>query len=106
MEDVNKIEIKGKVVSVELKSFENGLKGNITVVTNYLYSSKGEPKVEKTFHSVSAWRSKSITCLSQLEKGQFIRVVGRYHRVDWTDEVTGELKRRWEIVADTMRIIS
>lgn len=105
MEDVNKIELKGTVVKVDLQSFDKTIKGNITVVTNYLYSSKGEPKIEKTFHKVSAWRSKGVTCLSQLEKGQFVRVLGRYHQIKWVDKVTGEEKSGWEVVADTMRII-
>ena len=105
MEDVNKIELKGHVTNVELKSFDKNLLGIVTVVTKYIYTTKGEAKIEETYHTVKAWRSKGVTCLSQLEKGQFVRVLGRYRRNRWVDDATGEQKISWEVVADTMRII-
>ena len=105
MDDLNKTELKGKIIRVDLKTVGDSLVGNFTVLTNYLFSIGGEAKIEETYHNVTAWRSKSISCLSSLQKGQFVRVTGRYHEKRWTDKVTGEEKKRWELVADTVRII-
>ena len=40
MEQINRIEIKGKIGNVRITDFEDGQSANLSVATNYIYKSR------------------------------------------------------------------
>ena len=105
MEQLNKIEIRGIVGSVYVKDFGNTKVANISVATNYGYTSRdGSAVIETTWHYVTAWEGKDIQNLDQLKKGSRIHVIGRlrnrkYVAADGTERIA------YEIVASKVEMI-
>lgn len=105
MEQLNKIEIRGIVGSVYVKDFVNAKVANISVATNYGYTSRdGSAVIETTWHYVTAWEGKDIQNLDQLKKGSRIHVIGRlrnrkYVAADGTERIA------YEIVASKVEMI-
>ena len=105
MEQLNKIEIRGIIGSVYVKDFVNAKVANISVATNYGYTSRdGSAVIETTGHYVTAWEGKEIQNLEQLQKGSGIHVIGRlrnrkYVAADGTERIA------YDIVASKVEIM-
>lgn len=105
MEQLNKIEIRGIVGSVYVKDFVNAKVANISVATDYGYTTKdGSSVLETTWHYVTAWEGKDIQNLDQLKKGSGIHIIGRlrnrkYVATDGTERIA------YEIVASKVEMI-
>ena len=105
MEQLNKIEIRGIIGSVYVKDFSNAKVANISVATDYSYTSKdGSMVIETTWHSVVAWEGKDIQNLSQLKKGTFIHVIGRLRNRKYTTP-DGIERIAYEIIANKVEIV-
>lgn len=48
MEQINRIEIKGKIGNVRITDFEDGQSANLSVATNYIYKSRDGNAVIET----------------------------------------------------------
>lgn len=103
-DSMNKIELIGTVTAFELKIINNKTVGNIRVLTRYVYNSKGEDKVEKTYHQVEAWATPKIKDLAKISVGNTVRIVGRYRKKTW--EKDGEKFSRSEVYADDVKKIA
>ena len=80
MEQLNRIELRGTVGSVYVKTFGNEKVTNFSAATNYSYVSKdGSPVVETTWHRVVAWNCPEIG------KGSRVHVIGRMRSRRYTD---------------------
>lgn len=79
MEQLNKIEIRGNVGNVLIKTVGGRRVASISVATNYAYKGRnGEPVIETTWHNVTAWEgNKGIPDLDTIEKGFPVYVTGR-----------------------------
>lgn len=78
MEQLNRIELKGTVGSIRVQTFSDKQVARISLVTNYVYKSKdGDPVIETTWHSISAWENKAFPDLASIQKGDRLYVVGR-----------------------------
>lgn len=78
MEQINRIEIRGNVGSVNTQTYPQGKVSHFTVATGYAYKDKnGGAVIDTTWHNVTAWESKGITDLDRLEKGTKVYVTGR-----------------------------
>ena len=105
MEQLNKIEIRGIVGSVYVKDFVNAKVANISVATDYGYtSSDGSAVIETTWHYITAWEGKDIQNLNQLKKGSGIHFIGRlrnrkYVAADGTERIA------YDIVASKMEMM-
>ena len=79
MEQLNKIEIRGNVGSVNILRVGNTRVAHFSVATNFAYKDRnGEPVIETTWHNVTAWEgNKGIPSLEMISKGFPIYVTGR-----------------------------
>lgn len=102
MENINKIEIRGKVRKLELKIINSKTLAQMTVETDYLYSSGGEPRKEATFHMVEAWENTQVKDLTKIQVGSWVRVIGRYRLKNYKND-KGDEVYFMEIYADYLK---
>ena len=85
MEQLNRIEIRGIIGSVRVQNVGDTKVANITVATDYGYTTKdGSAVIETTWHYVTAWEGRDIQKLDQLKKGSFVHVLGRLRNRKYT----------------------
>ena len=105
MEQLNRVEIRGNVGSVYVKSFGNTKVANISVATNVSYQTQdGGMCIETTWHRVTAWEGKEIQNLDQLKKGYGVHVIGRlrqqkYVAADGADRIV------YDILASKLEVV-
>ena len=105
MEQLNRIDIRGIVGSVFVKSIGNTKVANISVATDYGYTTKdGSSVIETTWHYVTAWEGKDIQNLDLLKKGSFVYVYGRLRNRKYT-AADGTERIAYDIVAKKVEII-
>lgn len=105
MEQLNRIEIRGIIGSVRLQNVGNNKVANISVATNYGYTSRdGSAVIETTWHYVTSWEGKDIQNLDQLKKGSFVHVIGRLRNRKYTT-ADGTERIVYEIVANKIELI-
>ena len=99
MEQLNRIELRGKVGNVRISEAGNGHVARFSLATNYMYKGKeGEGIVETTWHNVVAWESKAIPDLKIIEKGCPLYVCGRIRSSKYTAS-DGTEKQSFEVIA-------
>jgi single-strand DNA-binding protein len=104
MEQLNRIELRGTVGSVYVKSFGNEKVTNFSVATNYSYVSKdGSPVIETTWHNVVAWENGSMP-MDLIEKGTQVGVQGRLRCRRYVGE-NGEPRTCYEVIASNVEIL-
>ena len=78
MEQLNRIELRGNVGSVMVRTFEGKRAARITLATNYAYKDRdGMAIIETTWHNINAWEGKNIHDLESIKKGDMLLVIGR-----------------------------
>ena len=99
MEQLNRIELRGSVGSIRIQKISGANVANFTVATNLAYRDKdGTPIIETTWHNVTAWEGKEITCLENLERGDKVHLVGRIRNQRYVDG-NGNERTGTEVVA-------
>ncbi len=105
MEQLNRIEILGIVGCVRVQNVGNTKVANISVATDYGYTTKdGNSVIETTWHYVTAWEGKDTQNLDQLQKGSFVHVIGRLRNRKYTTP-DGIERIVYDIVASKVEII-
>lgn len=105
MEQLNKIEIRGIIGSVRVQNVGDTKVANISVATNYGYTSRdGSAVIETTWHYVTAWEGKDIQNLDQLKKGYGIHVIGRLRNRKYT-AADGTERIAYDIVASKVEVV-
>lgn len=106
MEFLNKIELKGVVGRAEINSFNNSQVCNFSVVTEYSTIDKERNAIiETTWFNVSAWSGRdSITDLYSIQKGVWVRVVGRIRVRKYTTQ-TGEERTTMDVIAGRVELL-
>ena len=99
MEQLNRIEIRGNVVNVNILKVGERRVAHFSVATNYAYKDRnGEAVIETTWHNVTAWEGKGIGNLDFLAKGACVYVTGRMRSQKYTAN-DGAEKYYMEIIA-------
>lgn len=101
MEFLNRIELKGVVGRAEINSYNGNNVCNFSVVTEAsVLDREGNSTVEPTWFNVSAWSGvKGIQDVTQIQKGNWIRIVGRlrtrkYVTQDGLERISVEIPAR------------
>ena len=85
MEQLNKIELRGVVGMVRLKTVGDRKVANFSLATSRAYTKRdGTPVMETEWHNVVAWEGGLITDLSFITKGAKLFVTGRMTYRKWT----------------------
>ena len=96
---------KGSIESIYVKDFGNTKVANISVATDYCYTTKdGSSVIETTWHYVTAWEGKEIKNLNQLKKGSFLRVIGRLRNRKYVTS-DGTERIAYDIVASKVEVV-
>ena len=99
MEQLNRIELRGNIGSIRLQKISGVNVANFTLATNLAYKDKdGDAVIETTWHNVSAWEGKEITCLENLGRGDKVHLVGRIRNQRYVDS-NGNDRCSTEVVA-------
>ena len=78
IEQINRVELRGKVGNVRLNTMEDAQVVNFSLATNYVFKQKdGTPVIETTWHNVVLWSSRERNDLSFIKKGVSLHVTGR-----------------------------
>lgn len=105
MEQLNRIEIRGIVGSVRVQNVGNTKVANLSVATEYAFTTKdGGAVIETTWHYVTALEGKDIQNLEQLQKGSFVHVIGRLRNRKYTTP-DGMERIVYDIVANKVEMI-
>ena len=105
MEQLNRIELTGIVGNVRLTDVSSCKCARLSLVTNFAYkAADGSVVVESTWHNISAFSSRQISCLDKLEKGSKLHVVGRLVNRRYIGE-DGTERQYCEIRANRMDLI-
>lgn len=106
MEFLNKIELRGVVGRADLNAFNGIQVCNFSVVTEYSAVDKdGNPSVDTAWFNVKAWegRAGSPLDLSRIQKGIWVRVVGRVRQRKYTKD--DEDRTSWDVLARVVELI-
>lgn len=78
MEQINRVQLVGIVGNSSTNMAGGRRVTRFSLATNRAYKdAMGEPKIETTWHNVSAWEGKDIPDPSQMQKGARLQVFGR-----------------------------
>lgn len=101
--DINKVELRGRVGTVKLTSFGERSFLQFTVATDYIYEDYDINQViETTWHKCSAWSGQSICPLSSINKGDIVHLTGRLKSTRLIGQDGGEMTIV-EIVPETLK---
>ena len=105
MEQLNRVEIRGNIGSVYVKSIGNTKVANISVATNISYQTQdGGMCIETTWHRVTAWENKDVKNLDQLKKGCGVHIIGRLRQQKYV-AADGTEKIVYDILASKVEIV-
>ena len=104
MEDINRIEIQGRVGTVRTNIVNETMVANFSVATDYIYKKDGAMVNETTWHNVVAWASTDMPDLKKVEKGVPVNVIGRMRSTKFTSN-EGVDKYFYEIHAQKLKFI-
>lgn len=105
MENINKIEILGRIGSVRVHDLGNTKVANMSVATSHAYMGKDNcPVIETTWHSVVIWGGDALNEFESLEKGRAVHIIGRIRNQRYTG-TDGMERTVSEVVASNVRFI-
>jgi len=105
MEQLNRIELRGIIGRVDVLSYGDARVARLSVATTFFYQAKnGDPVIETTWHSVTAWEGKGIADLDSLEKGKAVHIIGRLRSQKYTN-AQGEVVTIYEVVAKSLEVL-
>lgn len=104
MENINRIEIRGKIGCCRIQEVAETRVANFTVLTEHIKkSADGAATIEATWHNVTAWENDRINNLDQIQKGKTIHLTGR-NRIQKYTSAEGFEKTYLEIIASSIRV--
>lgn len=106
MEDINRIELQGRVGSVRTNEYNGTKVANFSLATDVLYKTRdGGAISETTWHNVVAWESKDVPNVHSITKGMPIYVAGRLRATKITN-LDGTEKTYYEVLANKLKFVT
>ena len=105
MEQLNRIEIIGRVGNATVNKYGEAQTIRFSVATDYVYKDKtGTPVIETTWHYISAWEGKNMPDLTTIHKGDKISVTGRLRSQRYT-AADGTERTAYDVLASKVALI-
>ena len=104
MEQMNKIELVGRIGNAYLNKVGDTQVLRISVATDYVFKDRsGTPVIETTWHNAVVWEGKNAPDLMAISRGRTVHLTGRirqnrYMAADGTEKQVSEIyvnKNRW-----------
>ena len=105
MEDINRIELQGRVGSVRTNEYNGTKVANFSLATDILYKTREGAASETTWHNVVAWESKDVPNVHGIAKGMPIYVAGRLRTTKLTN-IEGVEKTYYEVLASKLKFVT
>lgn len=97
MNNLNSVLLEGNLVRdperVELGENTSAMTKFAIAVNRFFRNAKAEAVEEVMFINVQAWGTLGKNCMTYLQKGRGVRVVGRLRQERWTDKDGGNRER-------------
>ena len=97
MEQMNKIELVGRIGNAYLNKVGDTQVLRISVATDYVFKDRnGTPVIETTWHSAVVWEGKNAPDLMEITRGKTVHLTGRirqnrYMAADGTEKQVTEI---------------
>jgi len=105
MEFLNRIELKGVVGRSDIHAFNGTRVCNFSVVTEYSTRDKdGNPDIDIAWFNVSAWESPAMPDFYEIQKGAWVKVIGRIRIRKYTTQ-DNEERQVMDVLARTVEMI-
>lgn len=102
---LNRVELRGTVGAVRIQEIEGQRIARVSLVTNYAFRDKDScPVIESTWHNITLFEGKKITCLDSIAKGTCLSITGRIRSQRYTT-ASGEEKIQMEILATEAQVL-
>lgn len=111
MEQLNRIELRGLVGSVNVQTYPQGKVAHFTLATSQAYHDRnGGAVIDTQWHNVTLWEGKGVD-LDCIQKGSKIYVVGRlktqkFAGADGTDRYTVDVQASRGMLIDREETLS
>lgn len=106
MEDINKIELQGRVGTLRTNTVNGTMVANFSLATDLLYKNReGAGVSETTWHNVVAWSGRDMPDLSKITIGMPLYVSGRMRTTKYTT-AEGTDKYFYEVLANRIRFVT
>ncbi|MBQ8482825.1 MAG: single-stranded DNA-binding protein [Bacteroidales bacterium] len=104
-QDINRIEICGKVGTVRLNEVQGLKVANFSVATECVFvKNDGFIVSETTWHNVTSWQKEDGPSLDDLQKGCRVHLTGRLRTQRYT-AADGTERNYNEIITDNLKIV-
>lgn len=105
MEQLNRIEIRGRVGNARLSTVGDKEVCRFSVATNFIYHNSENVAVEETtWHNCNVWRTKKLPDLSIIKTGAAVEVVGRIRTNKYTAS-DGTEKYSTEVMVNELKVL-
>lgn len=105
MEDINRIELEGRVGNVSVINVGGTSVAHVSLATNEALSNgRGEITIDTVWHCVTIWRGKDVPDPASIRKGDRLHVVGRVRVNKFTGNDNVE-KLFYEVIANRAEIV-
>ena len=106
MEDINRIELQGRVGTLRTNTVNGTMVANFSLATDLLYKNReGAGVSETTWHNVVAWSGRDMPDLSKITIGMSLYVSGRMRTTKYTT-AEGTDKYFYEVLANRIRFVT
>ena len=106
MEDINRIELQGRVGTLRTNTVNGTMVANFSLATDLLYKNReGAGVPETTWHNVVAWSGRDMPDLSKITIGMPLYVSGRMRTTKYTT-AEGTDKYFYEVLANKIRFVT
>ena len=106
MEDINRIELQGRVGTLRTNTVNGTMVANFSLATDLLYKNReGAGVAETTWHNVVAWSGRDMPDLSKITIGMPLYVSGRMRTTKYTT-AEGTDKYFYEVLANRIRFVT
>ena len=106
MEDINRIELQGRVGTLRTNTVNGTMVANFSLATDLLYKNReGTGVSETTWHNVVAWSGRDMPDLSKITIGMPLYVSGRMRTTKYTT-AEGTDKYFYEVLANRIRFVT
>ena len=106
MEDINRIELQGRVGTLRTNTVNGTMVANFSLATDLLYKNREGAGVSETpWHNVVAWSGRDMPDLSKITIGMPLYVSGRMRTTKYTT-AEGTDKYFYEVLANRIRFVT
>ena len=105
MENINRIELQGRVGNIRTNEYNGSKVAHFSMATEILYKTRDGSAVNvTTWHNIVVWSNKDLPDPDIITKGRPVYVSGRLRSVKFTN-AEGQEKQFYEVLASKVKLL-